>query len=348
MDRAEFLSALKRVSPALGRGDLLPQLAHLWFANGSVSAFDDNISISTPCAADFEGGVNGALLLAATDRSTTKELELKVTKQAVTFQFGSRINLKLGVMELDQRQFIMPAPEPKADLKVDRKVFNHALKFCLQSVGHDVTHPEWCGITFEVSGSSLHIYSGYSQVLVQATVPLKSKPKFKRVILHEKFCAQVLDYPDAAIELHDDRGMLHKEGIVQVFGRALTGTGGLDLAEMINVARERAKDPVPMPDLTRMLNRGLMFEGDHLNMQVSVVSLKGTKRIKMVSESGEGQLVDYSSAIDDAHPEIEVATNAKHLRSGASLSNIVIGPDEILMSGDEIADIIQVVSVAAG
>jgi hypothetical protein len=346
MERKDLLAALKRVSPAIGRGDLLPQLAHLWFDGANVSAFDDTISISTPCPIALEGGVNGTTLLTTVDRSNVRDFELKTTASAATFKLGARINLKLPVMPLDQRQFVMPSPSAKAVIDVDRQQFNAALKFCLQSVGHDVSHPEWSGITFEVVGSDLHIYSGYSQVLVQAVVPLGTKPtKFKRTILHEKFCAQVLAYPDAALELHDDHGLLDQKGVIRVFGRSLSSDGALALGDMVKVALERAKGFVQMPALENMLNRAMQFEGDHLNLHVAVVDGKQGKRIKMISNSGAGELVDYSKPLVDEHEEIEVATNARHLRNGAAaLSDICIGSDEIVMRG---GDIIQVVSVAS-
>lgn len=352
MERQILLEALKRVSPALGRGDLLPQLACLWFDRETVSAFDDNISIRTPLATELEGGVDGTLLTQAIDRTKVKEVEVKLSGSSVTFKSGKRSNLKLGIRSIDERTFEIPKAVDGTVLVVDREVFHTALKFCLQSIGHDVTHPEWCGVTFEAAGGDLKLYSGYSQVLVQATVKLKGKPKFKRAILHEKFCQQVLAYPDAKLEVHDDYALLYqdddggKRPAVNVFGRALASAGGLDLGDMVLIATDRAKAFVPMPDLTNMLNRASMFEGDHNNMQVSMVDTKQGNKIKMVSASGKGELVDYSAVIAEPHEEVEVATNAKHLRNGATLPSpdICIGADEIIIRTD---NIIQVVSVGS-
>lgn len=331
----------------------MPQLACLWFDRTTVSAFDDNIAISTSLETELEGGVDGALLVAAIDRTHVDEVEVKTGGGAATFKSGKRSTLKLGVRNLEERQFLIPNATPAAVLPVDGKALRAALKFCLQSIGHDVTHPEWCGITFEVDKDKLLLFSGYSQVLVQATVKLDGKTKLKRAILNEKFCQQVLAYPDAELEVHSDYALLYqddaegKRAPVTVFGRTLASTGGLDLGDMVIIALDRAGDFVPMPNLVNMLSRASMFEGDHNNLQLAVVETKQGCKIKMQSGSdGKGQLVDFSVGIDP-HPEIEVATNAKHLRSGALLadSDIYVGPDEIIIRTDSVVQIVSVSSV---
>jgi hypothetical protein len=311
-----------------------------------VSAFDDNISISAPCETEFVGGLNGEMLRRTIEKAFGDEVDPKVDKQAVVFKVN-RTDLKLPIMDLEHRQFEMPQRNKKAVLQVSKKLLRDQLRFCLESLGTDVTHPEWCGITIELAGDDLHIYSGYSQVLARAVVPLEARPKFKRIILHEKFCKQVLAYPKADLELSDSHALLcDGESGVTVFGRSIGGAGGLKLGEMLKIALDRADKFVPMPTIHGMLERASIFEGDHLNMKVAVVKQSQGKRLRMVSEAGEGKLVDFSTTLKEDHPEVEVATNAKHLKSGADIpdAEIAIGVDEIVIRG---GDATLVVSVAS-
>lgn len=309
-----------------------------------MSAFDDNISISAPCETEFTGGINGEMLTRTIERAFGDEVEAKVDKQAVAFKVG-RSDLKLPIMDLEHRQFEMPARNKKAVLQINKKHLHDQLKFCMQSLGHDVTHPEWCGVTMEVAGDELHIFSGYSQVLAQAVVPLEAKPKFKRIILHESFCKQVLTYPKADVEISDSHALLYDGSTgITVFGRSIGGSGTLKLGDMLDIATKRAGKFVKMPAIHGMLERASIFEGDHLNMKVAVVNQGTSARIRMVSESGEGRLVDYTTVLKGEHPAIEVSTNPKHLKSGADIADaeISIGSEEIVIRGGDATLIVSV------
>lgn len=343
MDREKFLGALKRVQPALGRGDLLPQLSHLWFDGQSVSAFDDCISISVPLKIAFKGGVAGDILTSIVDRAGGDDVEISLEKQAAHFKVG-RTNLKLGIMDIQNRPFIMPERDEKAIVDVNRVRLEEEVRFCIRSIGNDVTHPEWCGITFEAQDDQLVLFSGYSQVLARAAIPAVAlPPKFKRIILHEKFCKQIIEYPSADLELYNGHALLIDESGVMVYGRAITGSGGLNLQDMVDVVLKRAGKFVRLPVLHRILQRASVFEGDHLNMTIAVVDENEATRLRMVSEAGEGRLVDYSAALKAEHPKIEVMTNAKHLLNGAELLEFTIGKNEIIMRD---GDTLLIVSVS--
>lgn len=313
----------------------MPQLAHAWFDGEYVSAFDDNISITAPCKTEFEGGITGLMLARMVEKTTSAEIEARKDKNAVAFK-GGRTDFKFGLMDIRDRPFEAPKPKRDALIKAKRKVLNRQLRFCMESVGHDVTHPEWCGITFEAAGDEIVIFSGYAQVLARATVPVEAKPKFKRVILHEKFCQQLINYPSAELELHDTHALLvDKEAGVTVFGRSLGSGSSLDLQDMAAVALDRAGNFVELPDISAILDRAAIFEGDHLNMKLAVIKQGKTYHLRMISESGDGKLIDITRALSAPLPEIEVNTNAKHLVSGADLREFTVGSDEIIMRDED-------------
>ena len=101
MKRTELLANLKVVAPALGKGDLVPALACLWFDGQRVLAYDDHIGISAPCAAGIHGGLNGALLLPFLERSGLKEIDI-IVMVSVTLTLGScydQSRVKLSLMD---------------------------------------------------------------------------------------------------------------------------------------------------------------------------------------------------------------------------------------------------------
>lgn len=334
------------VAPALGKGDLVPALACLWFDGQRVLAYDDHIGISAPCAAGIHGGLNGALLLPFLERSGLKEIDI-IVKDTVTFTMGSgkdQARLKLSLMDKGHAPFIMPKPKGTTTTG-DAKQFGAALKHCLKSVGNDVSRPEWFGITLEVKDKSLWMYSGTGQTLVRAEVQLHSKPKFKRTILPAAFCEQLLAHAKdkkAQLEIHDDHAML-SSGDILVFGRAIAAEEALDMWDIVETALAKGGDYIPTPTLRFMLDRADLFDTGDLNMNLTVngSKVKGKSTLTLFSSSASGELNDSKQI--DAHPEVSVQTNVKHLRSGADLDEMTINEDNIIMRSD---DIVQVISVA--
>ena len=360
MEYAAFKAATEQAGEALGRGDLSPQLARLWFDGTTVSAWDDNVAISVACPFEFDGGVLGELLTKLIGRATGKEVAVTTKGGTAIFKVG-RSSLKLTVEPLEQRSFEMRDPDRAAAIAVEAKLLKPALGQILKCVGQSLEKPEYHGITFAVDGNDLLIYAGQPQVLAEAAVPLKSKPKskFNYVVLPEKFCRQLVkhyDEKDSELTLYNATDTIGGGLLVcptlTVFGRSLSsGRQKLDMRAYIDSHVKQAPAWFPIPKgLAGMLDRASLFEGEHHNLELAVEAVSGGVRLRITIEDGEAQLVDVSGTIKGEVEPVVVKTNAKHLRTGADLIEMCVDSKRIIMrddQGDDGVCITQVASVIA-
>lgn len=247
--RKELLSNIRLVAPALGKGDLLPALANLWFQNGSVLAYDDIVAISTACKLDIEGGLDGTKVPAILERSGKVDHKLTFTifKQEVQIKVG-RARLTSPIMEAGRVPFVMPEPEGPWLQFVDREQLAKALAHCLQFVGHDVQRPEWYGVVLEADQKELYIYTGDAQITVEALVALKEPAKF-RIILPKKFCEQIVAHPHAHLEIHETYALLSSNK-VRVWGRPMINdeTPPLNQKDIVASAVAKTSTAAPYPE----------------------------------------------------------------------------------------------------
>jgi hypothetical protein len=357
MKYADFRMAIELAGEALGRGDLNPQLAKLWFDGNTVSAWDDNVAIQAACPFEFEGGVNGDMLTRLVARATGKEVTSTTKTNATIFKIGQS-TLKVSVQPLEQRTFSLYEPDPNAVVEVDPKLLKPALEHVLSCVGQSLEKPEYHGVTFAVGSSDLLIYAGQPQVLVEARVPLQAKlaNKFDYVVLPEKFCRQLVKHcgkKGAVLELHNatdtnSGGMLVHPNLT-VFGRSMSsGQQKLGMWDYIAQHDKAAKNWINMPKrLISMLDRASIFEGEHHNLELALEVVDGRARLRITIEDGEAQLVDLSDSIrvEEIEP-VTVKTNAKHLRTGAGLARISVDSERIIMQ-DNRKDDVLITQVAA-
>ena len=354
----DFKAAIETAGEALGRGDLNPQLAKLWFDGSTVSAWEDNVDIQTVCPFEFEGGVDGARLKQLVAKASGKEVALVAKNNTTAFKIG-RSTLTVQVAPLDDRGFMMRKPDPTAVVDVDPKLLKSALEYVLKCVGQSLEKPEYHGVTFAIQGANgLKIYAGQPQVLAEVAVPLKAKPKnkFDYVVLPEKFCQQLIKHygkKGAVLELHNSTAnasgglLVHPD--ITVFGRSISsGQQRVEMWKYTEQHRQAAKNWMPVPkDLAKMLDRASIFEGEHHNLELAIEVVDGGVRLRITIEDEAAQLVDISGIIkaDDVEP-VTVKTNAKHLHTGAGLTYMSVDPKRIIME-DERKDGVWITQVAA-
>lgn len=342
MQREDFFKAIDTVGSALGRGDIHAALADLWFDGKTVAAFDENVGISTPCAFDLVGGIKGDKLLGMVGKTRPASAEVLVTVKDTnaTIKIGKRVTIKVAVNDPANRIWQPKEANPSAAIKVKPALLIDGLAHCLKSVGQDLSQPEYYGVTFQVEGNYLHIYTGYrNHVIVEAVVPLKAKPAFTRVVVPEKFCQHVVKHfatKGATLELHDVNGGLLVTPNRTVYGRALNIAGnGVDMKATVAKQLKSANGFLPFPKggILRMLERAALFEGDHLNMRLELERCAGGVRLRMVSggKASGTELVDVSNRIEADVEPVQVMTNAKHLLSGAELKEFDINTSRIVI-----------------
>ena len=366
MNYKDFKAAIETAGEALGRGDLNPHLAKLWFDGETVSAWDDNVAIQTVCPFTLVGWVDGDKLKQLTGKATTSnegEVKFTTTNKAQMIKIG-RSTLTVQVAPLEDRGFVMRKPDPTATIRVDPKLLIPALEFVLPCVGQSLEKPEYHGVTFaNQDGADLLIYAGQPQVLAEVKVPLKANPKnkFEYVVLPEKFCRQIIKHygkKGAVLELNNSTatasGGLLTHPDITVFGRSISaGQQRVTLWDYIEGHREGAKNWAPVQDeLAKMLDRAGIFPGEHHNLELAVEAENNKVRLRITIGDETATLVDVSSWVKvkkDVEPVI-VKTNAKHLHTGAKLAQMSVDSKRIIMEdnrGDGDLVITQVAAIIA-
>lgn len=356
MQRDAMLKALEMVAPALGRQELRPQMANLWFDGKYVSAFDDLLGLRAPCTFGVEGGMLGAKLISMIGLTeTTRDVLADVEDSNVTVKIGGLTKVKMHVMPAEMRDFRMDKADKTAVVDLDMAQLLIAVEQCIKSAGQDLGRPENYGITFLAEPEQLVICSGYKDVLVKTTVPVKSPPKFRRVVLHPSFCAQLVRHgglKGAVLELHDTKAVLQHPD-VWAYGRALSkASGGKETNYHVTVdtwnkaAKGFFKQPTKMKS---MLERNALLGTEHNNMELEVTTdKKGELRLRMKSSAGDVEVVDLSDVLNgQGIKPVHVYTNAKYLQRGIDLGQISIN-QRCIVQRDKVqgVDMVQIISVS--
>lgn len=335
MDREELLKKVQLVSPALGRGDLLPQLAHLWFDGEHLLAFDDNIAIETACDFDYNGSLEGETLRQALERSQSHKARITTDKGGARYRSG-KYHIGLNAFAPDERPFDFPKAKG-SPLDFDAAAYKPILAWSLETLGTDVTYPEWCGLTLQSDKKALKQFTGYQSALSRAIVPLRGKTSFDRVVLHPRFCEQMLKHlPDKNSKRHSAELYITEEYSlfiapeVKIFGRTLIADTRLDLDDMSNHIIGKKHKFVKIPKkLGNMLQRSEILIDEHNNLTFTVQDSDKGLELCMITKRGDNESVDRA-ALDGEHPEIEVNTNARHLRAAVALEEFAVSEEEII------------------
>lgn len=295
MKRADLLTTLNTLKPALANNDLIPALSMFWFRDGKVMAFNDQIAIQLPMPTDFAGALHGGTLISMLNTSMADEVELSVGASSSANVKLGKTKLKLAhVPEEDLNFFSMPRSVKNDLLVVEPEPFLIGIESCLRSIGTDVAVPDQLGITIIRKGNKLILYSTDRLTLSRAEVGFKEEPPLddgERIILSALFCKQMLKllkwrsparYVDddegegetaeevpqnqkgqsnAPSELHleiADKHALLTVGGSTLYGRLLRSERPLDYEGIYqsHVSDKILKGLVPMPDnLGPILNR---------------------------------------------------------------------------------------------
>lgn len=363
-----LLKTLEIVSPAIGRADVSPQLANLWFDGKYVTGFDDTVAITTNCELPIEGGVKGALLLSLLSKhDSDREIIVSQNGEVLDLAIGKRTKAKLAIESLDARGFPTEESMPSAVIKCNKGKFLRAMEHCVKCVGTDISKPEYFGITLEAEQfeGAIALYSGDTSTLVEAVVPIKSTPAFKQVVLPVKFCQQLLKYypdKDATLEVIETPASKSKDGrpnngyallktpYVTVYGRNLliTPSEGDSTPDFFERALKAATTFMPMPPITKILERAAILDENRDNLNLSVVEAKGKRQLKFYINKENTELTDISNPVVSDHEPIKVLTSVKNIKHGSLLQEININSQYIIMRTiDGSASIVQLVGVEA-
>lgn len=358
MLRADLISNLETVKPALAVNQLIPLLTHFWFTGKRLMAFNDQIAISIPFQADppFKGAVSSKLLelLRVKDGGAhvqvIKEGESNLVVQSLNkSRKPGKGKIKLAMLD-PQFLFKMPSVEDESTTVDGKgKPANGALidliegvDHCLLSVGSDTSSAEHLGVTFEKDPNDERrtvLYSTDSSTLCRASIRSTNAIQLPhRAIVPGLFCEQMLrlyrsmseqDRKDgrasfriASRQVRDgvtDRFALFTAGPAILYGRLLETRSPLDFGHVMGHHLPKQFEGQLIPFPTRL--RGAIERAFIVcDAQRKSVELKVERGKLFLSSLSDNEEVNdvIQLSKDHEHDDIAVTIEPRFLRKASS------------------------------
>lgn len=337
MGRKELLDTLGIVRPALATTNLIQFMTHLRFSARDVTAYNDQIGISTPMpAGGLAGVVPGATLLSMLAASGAKEVELSASPDEPNILLKlAGAKLKLPLLAGEAFLFEMPAAKG-ASLPVDKALVD-AIRGCLRSTSQDTSVPDQLGITLIPKKKSIDLYSVNGASLSRATVPVAEQVLKERVVLSAPFCEQMVRLAAGdkkpTLVLASDHALFKTAAGTRLFGKYVDVPKPLDfegqLAEVLPDDLDQASVPVPKA-LGLALDRALIMSDPSGERVYSQLAVKSEAMI-LTTKSAKGEIVDRVRV--PKHPDVAVSTDAQWLKVGCEAFDHVLVTEGAVIFG---------------
>jgi hypothetical protein len=196
-----LIAKLETVEPAIANNPLIPLLQHYWFTGKHLLANNGIICIQVPFVSDFAGAVPSGLLDLLKAAAFSGEIRLEAENDHLLVvsdprNGGARIKLKMleptFPFKMPQHKQTNSNPQAIAELV-------EAIRYCMISVGTDVSIPECLGITLERDGKRIIMLHSFDGFIISRTSISGQLPLAKRTTLPSSFCRQMM-------RLYDNRG----------------------------------------------------------------------------------------------------------------------------------------------
>jgi DNA polymerase III sliding clamp (beta) subunit (PCNA family) len=274
--REDLLKALETVSPALSNTPISPIFTCLGFTGKKVFAYDHVIAINTDLETEFEGAVEGEVLIGLLKNWQDTYVELNAENDVLVVKAG-RSEVKLSIRKLEAYDYKFP--DPKRDTTwVDDQAFFIAVECCMRSVGTDPSIPDQTGVTLISNGKSLDVYSTDHATISWVNLKLNRSIKIKgdRVILPAVFCKEMLKLKSDSpvLELGENEAV-YTDGTNIVHSKYVQTTKPMDFNGIkdFHLKGTNEEDLVPFPDdLDRALDNAIIITQKvvHKSMAVSI------------------------------------------------------------------------------
>lgn len=336
LSRGDLLNALNMVKPALGKGVFVPVLSHYCFDGESVTAYDDNIAISVPFAAGFEGAVPGDLFVRLLGSLVAEDIGLSLKEGTLHVKAG-KSNFK--VPTLPPAAFIFKAKGHGASetFKADED-FLRAVESCLISTGVDPTHPAQMGLTLVRDDDYYTLYSTdnvtMSQYELGEDLGLAGAVDESGIIMPTEFCRQLVALSrglnqHADVTVHEAAVMAQFDGAL-LFGKLIQSEKPLDFAGVFEkMVGKKADGAVLPPAWDSTFTRACAV----VNPQHPVTSVSVEEGVMLVeSKSALGEVKDE---LEFEHDDIEakefLVDPAHVLRASKVCSHVAFRPQCVVM-----------------
>lgn len=188
-----LLDALKIAAPALGELSKtpLPVLEHFCFADDSLYAYNDRMTIIVEHPTQLSVGLHGATLLGILGASAAEEVEINIKGKIATLSGSGKI--ELPVMDPADFVFTLPDEEPALSVALSEDMLS-SIEMCLLSVGEDSLRPEYNGIALRTGKDGMVLYSTDNVTATRAQPAGMKIISRKAVVavLPKEACVQIL------------------------------------------------------------------------------------------------------------------------------------------------------------
>jgi DNA polymerase III sliding clamp (beta) subunit (PCNA family) len=321
ISRIELVEKLDRVAPALSSNNLVPVLSHFWFNNDVLTAYNDQIAISTKLNSGFVGAVPNTLvqLLSA---SRAKDVDFTYDDAGNLTVKAASAKFKLPYLAAKSFDiFEMPKPNVKNALPVDMGKFLEAIDSCTRSLKEDTSMPDSLGITLDIAIDYINFYATNDATISYARLKMKETLSDSRVVLSGNFCRQMLSIAKTGgsshVEIHSDYSLFVCNNTI-LFGRLIDVQRPLDFDAVIESSfpQELHKNLVSIPTkLQLMLERAIIITESKTERSKTAITIKDGIA-KFVSQSPEKGEVKDSVQLEAQHPDVSVIIDPRLFKQG--------------------------------
>jgi hypothetical protein len=335
MNRKDLLDKLDIIQDGLSSSDMIPVLSHIWFTGSHVMAYNGQISIQAPHKTSFQGAMP-RILLQLLRQSRAKDVEFEPDGDGVLVKAASS---KMRLPLLASKEFVFEMPKSGKSLITFSKKLAQAIEICLRSVGNDPSEPDQLGVTLIPEGGKIRLYSTNNATLSYVVVDVQLQIK-GRVTLATEFCKQILSIAkksDVKFEICDDYCLATTSNGVALFGQHVVIDKPYDFADVIkhNLPDNLRKSAVPIPTkLQLVLERAIIVTDSPTEQTKTVISVR-EGRMRFVSKSSRGEVVDQVQ-VGDGQEEVTAKIDCKSLKVGYGVFSHMLLTDRcFIMTKDD-------------
>lgn len=327
-DREALLVALGRLKPALRTGGAIPELAHMWFADGHVRAYDGGLGIRLAHDLGLACGVPGRALLGLLGTSSLKEVTLEHDEKdvALVVKMG-RSRTKLNVLDPGRDPWRFPTENAGGSRISEEGI--EAIRSVLISKASSPTRLEHHGISVYADGADVDVYAYDSKTVAQATYADKEANLPEFVFLPRPLAEQIVALcPHGAdLTVADDYFAAVGRG-VEIYSNVLDTEGIIQLPSLLNKKIKPHPEAVPLPTgLEAALDRAevLAGSGGDAVMDLAVKD----RQFRLTGKYAFGTL-DEKLELETEHPEASLKVEAAMLRRGLLATDAFSATDDSL------------------
>jgi len=309
MNRAELVTALERVGPALADNDSIPVLKNFCFNGKQVTAYDATLAIIAPCETEEMFSVNGKIMLGLLNNSQSEEVEISLEQRDVLIK-AAKSRFHLPFMTEDDFLFKEPAEKWLLTFKMDDD-FATGLEACLMTTSADMTQPKLLGIAIKPQGQAMVLYSCNSDALTRVETAIKKSAV--EALIPKKFCEALLrlkketEAKTATIKISKDWITAALDNGYVLYGNLLVVDEIIDYEALITRTLKNAPPYVAVPkELDSALSRARII-ADPESAKTVLTADKG--KLKLHTETHTGLIEDTVAWPDKGQVTADVAAS---------------------------------------